>query len=78
MKMNRFKELRKQHHFTQQNVSNALKGQQGIYISLVDLLFEFHMLTDLDPHLHVQLKALEKEYSIDYGFEKIREDYTKR
>lgn len=31
--MNRFKELRKQHHFTQQDVSNALKGQQGIYIS---------------------------------------------
>lgn len=31
--MNRFKELRKQHHFTQQDISNALKGQQGIYIS---------------------------------------------
>ena len=31
----------------------------------------------LDSHLHIQLKALEEEHGIDYGYEKIKEDYTK-
>lgn len=58
------------YHTEEQYKENSLR--------LVDLLFEFHMLTDLDPHLHVQLKALEKEYGIDYGYENIREGYAKR
>lgn len=58
------------YHTEKQYKENAMK--------LVDLLHEFDLLTELDPHLHVQLKALEEEYGFDYGFEKIREDYTKR
>lgn len=58
------------YHTEEQYKENAMK--------LVDLLHEFDLLTELDPHLHIQLKALEEEYGIDYGFEKIREDYTKR
>lgn len=58
------------YHTEEQYKENTMK--------LVDLLHEFDVLTELDPHLHIQLKALEEEYGISYGYEKIREDYTRK
>lgn len=47
-------------------------------IKLVDLLSEFDILTEFDPHMHDQLKAIEEEHGLDHGYEKIRADYTSR
>lgn len=38
-----------------------------------DLLTELNLLTDLDPNLHIQLKALEDEHHLYYGYEKMGE-----
>lgn len=38
-----------------------------------DLLTEFNLLTDLDPNLHIQLKALEDEHHLEYGYETLGE-----
>lgn len=58
------------YHTEEQYKENTMK--------LVDLLHEFDVLTELDSHLHIQLKALEEEHGISYGYEKIREDYTRK
>lgn len=63
--MNRFKELRKQHHFTQQDVSNALKGQQGIYISQDSL--EKYELGEENPKID-ELEALATFYGTSVAY----------
>lgn len=47
---------------------------QDIDMSLVslDLFTEIKLLTDLDPNLHKQLKALEDDYKLYFGYESLR------
>lgn len=48
---------------------------QDIDMSLVslDLFTEIKLLTDLDPNLHKQLRALEDDYKLYFGYESLRE-----
>ena len=40
-----------------------------------DLFIELDRLVHLYPGLDAQLKALEEEYDLKYGYEKLREDF---
>lgn len=43
-----------------------------------DLLLEFDLITSLDPNLHIQLKALEDEYSLEHGYKNMAKILEKR
>lgn len=41
-----------------------------------DLFIELDRLTNLYPGLSLQLKAIEEEYDLKYGYEKLKEDFV--
>ena len=40
-----------------------------MYLVAMDLMAEMKLLTDLDPNLHDQMKALEDENNLYFGYE---------
>lgn len=42
-----------------------------MYLVVIDLMAEIQLLTDLDPNLHDQLKALEDENDLYFGYENL-------
>ena len=42
-----------------------------MYLVTMDLMAEMKLLTDLDPNLHDQMKALEDENNLYFGYENL-------
>lgn len=43
-----------------------------MYLVAMDLMAEMKLLTDLDPNLHDQMKALEDENNLYFGYENLQ------
>lgn len=43
-----------------------------LYLVAMDLMAEMKLLTDLDPTLHDQMKALEDENNLYFGYENLQ------
>lgn len=43
-----------------------------MYLVAMDLMAEMKLLTDLDPNLHDQMKVLEDENNLYFGYENLQ------
>ena len=48
-----------------------------MYLVAIDLMAEMKLLTGLDPNLHDQMKALEDENNLYFGYENLHEEQAK-